>query len=463
MSVTSSPSAGPPLDRRLGFWGLWALGVGAVVGDGIFVLLGQGIQTAGPSAFLAFLVAGLFQLFLMVALGELAVGMPSAGAMSVWVGRLVGDGWGFLAGFAFALGWVFAGGSVGLAIGKVTCWFFLPGPTPFWVAAFAVVFLTLFAGCNLLGAELAVRTQLVLVLLLVGLMAAFAVFGVGSARAENFIPLLPHGWRGFWLAVPLGTYAYLGAVTLTTAGGECKSPRDLPRALVWSSVTFLLLYTAAQAVLEGIVPWHEVTADVPPFTLAADRVFGKAGAWVMNLAAWLAAATTLLMGTIYAPSRIFYSQARAGYLPAALGRVHPRTRTPVVGIAAVWAASVALVLWGVRDVDYYYEAYSLQLVFAWMVSWVLAVAAAVLYRRRCPDEVRALPWRQPLFPLFPVLGLLGIAVVTVFTFEAVPLTLGVGAGWIVALAVYYRAVVARRVRPAGGSEPAPVPQAPESG
>lgn len=341
---------------------------------------------------------------------------------------------------------MFAGGSVGLAIGKLTCWFFLPAATPEGIAVFGVGCLTLFAVCNALGAELAVRAQIVLVVLLVGLMAAFAVFGAGAVRTENFTPLLPHGWRGFWLAVPLGTYAYLGAVTLTTAGGECKNPRGLPRARVWASVTFLILYTAAQVVLEGIVPWREVTDDSLPFTDAAGRAFGKAAAWVMNLGGWLAAATTLLMGTIYAPSRIFYAPARAGYLPAAFGRLRPRTRAPVFGIVVVWAVSVALVLWGVRDFGYYYEAYSLQLVFAWMVSWGLALVAAVLYRRRFPDEVRRLPWRQPLYPLFPVLGVVGIVAVTYTTFEAVPLTLAVGAGWLVGLAAYYRLVAARRVK-----------------
>jgi amino acid transporter len=284
----------------------------------------------------------------MVALGELAVGMPSAGAMSVWVARTAWNGWGFLAGFAFALGWVFAGGSVGLAIGKISCGFFFPEaePTPIRIAAFGIGFLTLFAVCNALGVEVAVRTQLVLVLLLVGLMVAFTVAGIGAVRTENFTPFLPHGWVKFGLAIPFGTYAYLGAVTLSTAGGECRNPRDLPRALVWSSVTFLVLYTVAQIVLEGVVPWYEATPDSLPFTIAAGRVFGEAGEWVMHFGAWLAAATTLLMGTMYAPSRIFLELAGSGYLPAVLGRVHSRTHTPLHGIGLVWAVSVGLVFWG---------------------------------------------------------------------------------------------------------------------
>jgi APA family basic amino acid/polyamine antiporter/D-serine/D-alanine/glycine transporter/ethanolamine permease len=143
------------------------------------------------------------------------------------------------------------------------------------------------------------------------------------------------------------------------------------------------------------------------------------------------------MGTLYAPSRIFYSQARAGYLPAALGRVHPRTHTPMVGIILVWAVSVGLVVWGVRDFDYYYEAYSLQLVLAWMVSWALALVAAVRYRRKFAVEVAGLPWRQPLYPLFPVLGLVGIAVVTWYTAADAPLTPAAAGGWLAALGTYY--------------------------
>jgi amino acid transporter len=205
-----------------------------------------------------------------------------------------------------------------------------------------------------------------------------------------------------------------------------------------------VIYTAAQVVLEGIVSWTEVSAGVSPFTTAADRVFGRWGGWVINLGAWLAAATTLLMGTLYAPSRIFYSQARAGYLPRRLGHLHPRLGTPVVGIVLVWATSIGLVLVGMRDPNYYYEFFSLQLVLAWMVSWVLALVAAVVYRRRCPDEIKALPWRQPLYPLFPVLGLFGILVVTYYTLAGAPMTLPIGLGWIALAGVYY--VFSRRRR-----------------
>ena len=76
------------LERKLGFWAIWAIGVGSVVGDGIFLLIGQGIDTAGPSALLGFILAGIIQMCMMVALGEFSVAMPNAGAMAVWVERM---------------------------------------------------------------------------------------------------------------------------------------------------------------------------------------------------------------------------------------------------------------------------------------------------------------------------------------------------------------------------------------
>ncbi|MED0670070.1 amino acid permease [Aneurinibacillus aneurinilyticus] len=426
------------MPKKLGFWHIWALGVGAVIGDGIFLLMGQGIAIAGPSAIFAYLIAGMSQFCLMIALAEMAVGMPNAGAMSVWVERFMGKWWGFLAGFTFAIGWVIAGGSVGIALGTITQWFFPQLTGAWWPTIFGVFFISLFALLNIVGTEIAARTQLYLVLILTLVMVAFALIGIKDINLEHFSPMFPHGISGFWAAIPLGTYAYLGAVTLTTAGGECRNPRDLPRALIWSSITFLLLYTFAQIVLQGIIPWDQFTTESSPFTEAAGQVFGWAGALFMNVAAWIAAATCILMGTLYAASRIFFVQAREGFLPAFFGYLHPRTKTPVYGILFIWACSVGLVLLGHFNPDFLYVELSMQLVLAWMVSWTLALIAAVLYRKRAKEEVGALPWKQPLYPLFPILGFIGIGIVFFGNFIGSPMTIVRGAIWMGILYVLFK-------------------------
>ncbi|MEM4644453.1 MAG: amino acid permease, partial [Candidatus Methanomethylicaceae archaeon] len=108
------------LAKKLGFWYLWAIAVGAVVGDGIFMLMGSAFSEAGPSSVLAFFIAGVLQAFLMISFGELAVGMPSAGGPQLWGERLLGKEWGVISNLSFAIGWIIAGGSTGLAIGAYT-------------------------------------------------------------------------------------------------------------------------------------------------------------------------------------------------------------------------------------------------------------------------------------------------------------------------------------------------------
>ncbi|MFW6376213.1 MAG: amino acid permease, partial [Thermoplasmatota archaeon] len=112
------------LAQVLGFWHLWAIGVGAVVGDGIFLLIGEGIATAGPASILAYLGAGMFMLFIAIGVSDLAVGLPSAGAMWIWGREILGDYAGFISGISYAVGWIIAGGSVGVAIGRITNDFF---------------------------------------------------------------------------------------------------------------------------------------------------------------------------------------------------------------------------------------------------------------------------------------------------------------------------------------------------
>ena len=419
---------------KLGFWSIWAIGVGAVIGDGIFLLMGEGIALAGSSAILAYIIAGLSQLFLMVALAELAVGMPNAGAMSVWVKRFMGSSWGFLSGFLFAIGWVIVGGSVSLALGTITQWFFPSLSGDFWQIFFALLFITVFALLNIFGTSLAANTQLIMVIALTVIMLLFAVIGLKEIDFSNYSPFMPSGTEGFWAAIPLGTYAYLGAVTLATSGSELKDRRDLPKALIWSSITFIVLYSLAQFTLIGILPWEQISIDASPFTLAAEQVFGFAGAFIVNLAAWIAAATCILMGTLYAASQIFYSQARDGYLPKFFGKVHPKTKTPVNSIIVIWAVSVLLILIGSVNPDFVYVELSNQLVLAWLVSWGLALIAGILYRKREPEEIKSLPWKQPLYPLFPILAFIGIIIVFTGSFIGSPMTVVRG---VIGMAIIY--------------------------
>jgi amino acid transporter len=422
--------------KNLGFWHIWALGVGAVVGDGIFLLLGAGIQTAGPSSVLSFFLAGVLQLFLMLALIELAVGMPSAGAMGPWVERFMGPWWGYLAGFSWAFAWVIVGGAVSIALGRFLSWYI-----PLHELILAGLAMTIFALLNIFGALVAARTQLYMTVGLVVIMAGLAIFGLPKAVAGipgNFIPFAPMGWKAMFLAIPLGAYAYMGTACLCTAGAECKNVRDLPRALIWASLTFIILYTLAQIVAIATVPWGELSMAESPYVTAAQVIFGRLGAGIVNFGAVLAAATCLLMGTLYSASRIFYDEARAGKMPAIFGYLHPKYRTPVWGIVIIWAVSIAIIAIAYWSPDLVYVTFTMQFLVASFISYGLSIAAAILYRRKFPDEVGKLPFRMPVPVLTFALAIGGTVMTAYFAFIGTPQTLPLALVWIIPVYLWYR-------------------------
>lgn len=425
------------LEKKLGFWAIWAIGVGSVVGDGIFLLIGEGIDIAGPSALLGFIIAGFIQMCMMVALGEFSVCMPNAGAMAVWVERIFGKAAGFISSMTFAIGWVITGGSTGLACGIMTCYYFPNLDLQLWSMIFAILWVSIFAVLNILGVGLAAKVQLGLVLILMAFMLALGIFGLPYVSFDAYKPFYTNGFGGMLKAIPVGTYAYMGAITLCTAGGECKDPRHMPKALLWSSLTFLIVYSLAQFVAIGVLTPEQISLKVSPFTVAAEVVFGSLGGKLINLAGLIAAATTILGGTIFASSRIFYEEAQKGLLPKAFKKLHKKYHTPVFAIVVVWIISCILIILASFGAEYIYSSLSNQVVFAWCVSWTIALFAAIKYRKLFYSEIKEHGWVQPLFPLFPVVGIIGALMIMWTSYSSEIIQLLIGVLWLTILIIYY--------------------------
>ncbi|QLG27424.1 amino acid permease [Halorarum halophilum] len=437
MSTDTDIAESKGLAKQLGFWHLWAIGVGSVVGDGIFLLLGDGIATAGPAAILAYVLAGLFMLFIALAVSDLAVGLPSAGAMWIWGREILGDYAGFISGLSYAVGWIIAGGSVGLAMGRITQ-FFVPDlgvPAAVW----GILFVTIFALIQLGGVFLSSRLQLGTVLLLVGIVLIFGISTIlsGNYSGTRFTPFFPNGYGSVWAAMAFGMYAYMGPLTLTTGGDEAKNVEDIPRALVVACVTFLFIYTLAMIGMIGIMGYEQFTSLESPFTTTAQMVWGSNAALIINFAAWIAAFTSLFMGTMYSAPRMLYKMGEMKVLPDIFGQVYEGTRVPLFSTVFVWACSVVLLLVAQYELLDYGQL-SLLLVFAWLVTWGVAIVAAVKYRREHPGHVAKQNWKQPLFPLFPVLGMLGVAFILYGTFSGAAASFGLGIVFLIAIsAIYY--------------------------
>ena len=264
---------------------------------------------------------------------------------------------------------------------------------------------------NILGTAIAGKGQLGLVLILMGIMVVFSIWGlIKGIDLDNFSPFFANGTSGFTSTIPIGAYAYMGAACICTAGSECKKPRDLGVALVWSSITFIVVYCMAMFVVLGTIDWQNAGIAVSPFTQAAEAIWGSLGGTILNIAAWIAAATCLIMGTVYTPSRIFYAMAKEGYFPKVFARINARTQTPVAGILIIWIIGIIGILAAYFvGASNFYVTLCNQAVIAWTISWGLAVIAGIMYRKEIGNEnVREkVGWKQPLYPLIPILALAG--------------------------------------------------------
>lgn len=410
------------LVRKLTFWHIWAIGVGSVVGDGIFVLIAQGAQAGGPSSVLAYAVGGLLMMVIMVAISSLAVGMPSAGSLHTWSARILGPSYGTVSGLAYTAMNVIFLGSVAIANGAVSNYFFQWTESAALSAAiWAIILVTLVALVALKGGEFTGRAQLILVATLTFIMILFSIFGAisGKIDTQNYKPFMPFGLMGFWAALGMGIYAYMGPLSLLTAGSEVKKITDLPKAMIWSFITFLIMYSAAMLVMLGLVPFGNYASLESPFTVAAEFAFGGAAGIVMNLAAWIAA-FTCLVGEMFAASRLLFGMSEEGVVPKSFSKLN-KNNVPSTGIIFSWTVAIILILIGnISVLENFYLKLAMVACELGATSWVISLVASYLYPKRFPDEWNALPWHMPVRKITLPVAFIGWAVIMFALYQSDP-------------------------------------------
>jgi len=431
------------LIKKLSFWHVWAIGVGAVVGDGIFYLVGEGAITAGPSSAFAYMFAGLVMMMIMMSMCELSVGMPSAGSIHLWSRRVLGPGYGTVAGLSYTLMNITFLGSVSIANGIVSNYFFQwTDNATVSAAIWAILLLTIVTILGLTGAEIAGKAQFALVAVLTSIMFIFALSGILSGRIDpsNYQPMLPYGVTGFMAATGLGLYAYMGPLVLLTAGGEVKDIKILPKAMFWAFVTFLILYTSSMLVMLGLVNYSEFAQLESPFTYAAARVFGNYAGLIMNCAAWIAAFTCLI-GEVYGSSRLLYGMALEGALPKAFIKMTKKSGVPWFATLVPYFIAVALVLMAnFGALSSIYVSLCMIGVGLGVVTWFITLITASKYKSTFPKEWNKLVWKLPeklRHIIFPV-AFIGCLTTFYMVFSSDPSSIIYIAGAVAVLAVFYQ-------------------------
>jgi basic amino acid/polyamine antiporter, APA family len=402
-------SGGGDLRRAVGVLDLTALGIGAIIGTGIFVIIGEAIGDAGPSIVLSFALAGVTCLFSALSYGELASTIPVSGSAYTYGYATLGEllawiiGWDLILEYgvsvsAVAVGW---GGYVQSLLDSLFG-ISLPdsisappgeGGTfnlPSMLLVLAVAALLIY------GVRESARTNTIMVFVKIGVLVFFVLVGFASISGDNFSPWSPKGVSGTVDAAALIFFAYIGFDAVSTSGEEAtNAQRDLPIAIIGSLLIATLIYILVAVVAVGLAPQAKLAGSDAPLSDAIK--IGAGLDWAGDVLSFgaLVAITSVTLTILYGQTRIFFAMSRDGLIPAMFARLSAR-RTPwittlVFGIAtAVMAALLPL-----TEIA---KLVNIGTLFAFLIVNL----GVIILRRTHPDLDRG--FRVPFVPVFPLIG-----------------------------------------------------------
>jgi APA family basic amino acid/polyamine antiporter len=405
------------LRRSLGAWDLTLLGIGGIIGTGIFVLTGTAAANqAGPAVVVSYLAAGLACGFAALCYAEFAAMIPIAGSAYTYAYATLGEI------FAWMIGWdlilEYAVGSMTVAIGwsgyfqRILAGFGLE--LPVWMSAApaaaegavlnlpAVLIVLAIMLLLVVGVRESARFNAVMVAIKVAAVLFFLVAGVWYVQPDNWTPFMPYAWSGVMTGAAVVFFAYIGFDAVSTTAEEASNPqRDLPIGIIASLIICTVLYVAVAAVLTGIIPVVDYRTDAQflnaPVGYALSVINQDWAAGLVSAGA-VAGITSVLVVLLLSQPRIFFAMSRDRLLPAGVSKVHPRFRTPYV--TTIITCVIVAVAAGLIPIQVVGEMTSIGTLFA----FVVVSAAVVILRVKRPEAHR--PFRVPAGPVIPVLGVL---------------------------------------------------------
>ena len=406
---------GKALRRSLTAMDLTLLGIGAIIGTGIFVLTGTAAANqAGPAIIVSYMVAGLACAFAALCYAEFAAMIPIAGSAYTYAYATLGEI------FAWMIGWdlilEYAVGSMTVAIGwsgyfqRILAGFGLQLPA--WMAAApaaapgavinlpAVIIVLLIMVLLVVGIRESARFNAAMVAIKIVAVLFFLVVGSWYVQPDNWTPFMPYQWSGVMTGAAVVFFAYIGFDAVSTTAEEAKNPRrDLPIGIIASLIICTILYVAVAAVLTGIVPVVEFRQDAQflnapvAYALSAINLDWAAG---LVSAGAVAGITSVLLVMLMSQPRIFFAMSRDGLLPRGVSKVHPRFQTPY--ITTIITCVIVAITAGLVPIQVVGEMTSIGTLFA----FVVVSMAVIVLRITRPDAHR--PFRVPGGAVVPVLG-----------------------------------------------------------
>ncbi len=429
----AAEGAGPTLRRHLGPWNLIALGIGSIIGAGLFALTGiAAAEHAGPAVIISFLIAALGCALAGMCYSELAAMIPVAGSAYTYAYATLGElvawiiGWDLVLEYAVSAAAVAASWtqyalsllqSIGLgfpprlALGPFEAMKLTDGSEVSGLVNLPAIAVIVALSLLLVrGIRESAAFNAAIVVVKVAIVLVFIAVGIGYIDRANYMPFIPantgrfgeFGWSGILRGAGMIFFAYIGFDAVSTAAQETKDPqRALPIGILGSLAICTMLYVAFAFVLTGMVKYSAMRGDAAPVATAV-ALTPYARLRVLVDIGILAGFTSVILVSLLGQARVFFAMAQDGLVPGVFAAIHPRWRTPWLSTLLFMAFTGLLA--GFVPMSLLADMTSI----GTLLAFVIVCAGVLVLRRRRPDLPR--PYRTPLVPLVPLLGIAVCAV-----------------------------------------------------
>jgi amino acid transporter, AAT family len=442
------------LVRELSVRQLVMMALGAAIGTGLFLGSSLAVRQAGPAVVLTFLLGGVITLAMLAALSEMAAAHPAAGSFGIYADLYLTPWAGFAVRYTYWIVCSIAIGSEAAAVAVYGRWWFSGIPAWLWVVGCAV--LLIYVNAREVGTlgEFEYWFSLIKVIAI----ALFIVFGMAElaglgrsapAGLRNFTAqggFFPHGVLGAWKALAFVIFGYIGTEVVAVGAGEARDPsRSVPKALRATVSGLIALYLGAMIVLIALVPWNQIQpgrdVTASPFVTVFQSMGVPGAASLVNFIV-LTAALSSMNCNLYVTTRMMFSLARAGYAPAAFGRLSPRG-TP---LPALWVSAFGLALATVVAIFTPGTAYVVLFgtaLFGGLFVWIVILVTHFFFRKAWARQEAAggpgLPVRVRGYPYLSIVGLTLLVTITATTWwvEGMRITLLAGIPWLGFISLAY--------------------------
>jgi APA family basic amino acid/polyamine antiporter len=415
LAAQPESEGGETLKRAVGPSQLTALGVGGIIGTGIFVVIGEGASLAGPAVVLAFVLAAVACVFSALSYAELASSIPVSGSAYTYAYATLGEavawiiGWDLILEYgvsvaAVAVGWggnfnAFLDSAFGVQLPTAIS----TSPEDGGVFNLPAVFIVLaITALLIVGVRESARVNFVMVAVKLCVLVFFIVVAFANFKSENLTPFAPHGTDGIVSAAAVIFFAFIGFDAISTGSEEARDPkRDLPIAIIGSLLICTVFYVLVALGATGIASTDVLAGSDAPLAAALKEGAGMNAAAAILAFGAVVAITSVILVILYGQSRIFFAMCRDGLLPRGLARVHPRFGTParltlILGVLIAFLAALIPLSEIVKLVN-----------IGTLFAFVLVNIGVIILRRTQPDMPRS--YKVPFSPWFPLIGI-GFAV-----------------------------------------------------